>query len=57
MNTLEYIGEITASGVRSLKIEGRMKSLVRSHRGADLQKIPGHCPEAGECGQCGKAGH
>jgi collagenase-like PrtC family protease len=26
MNTLEYIGEIAASGVRSLKIEGRMKS-------------------------------
>ena len=26
MNTLEYIAEIAASGIRSLKIEGRMKS-------------------------------
>ena len=54
MCTLDHVGEMLAAGVRSLKVEGRMKdpdyvySVISSYRGAIDDAYAGSLPEVGE---------
>ena len=54
MCTLDHVGEMLAAGVRSLKVEGRMKdpdyvySVIGAYRGAIDDAYAGALPEVGE---------